>query len=157
MWIYKGKEFTSDDIGDYIGFIYCITDTDTGMKYIGKKGLMSKRKMPPLKGMKKKRTKIVETDWEKYYGSSELVKSLVEEHGTDRFEREILHLCRTKGEMNYIELYCQIQLNALLDDNYYNGIIQCKIHRSHVKNITLERLKDINNIINEKGSVGSTP
>ena len=24
-WIYEGRPFTSDDIGDYYGFVYCIT------------------------------------------------------------------------------------------------------------------------------------
>ena len=36
-WIYEGRPFTSDDIGDYYGFIYCITNTSTGRKYIGRK------------------------------------------------------------------------------------------------------------------------
>jgi len=68
-WYYNGEPFTSEMIEDYIGFVYEITDTRNGMKYIGKKGLMSKRKLPPLKGAKRKRTKIVETDWPDYYGS----------------------------------------------------------------------------------------
>ena len=29
-WIYEGHPFTSDDIGDYYGFVYCITNTSTG-------------------------------------------------------------------------------------------------------------------------------
>ena len=28
-WIYKGRPFTSDDIGDYYGFVYRITNTTT--------------------------------------------------------------------------------------------------------------------------------
>ena len=46
MWYYNGEPFTSDMIEDYVGFVYEITDTRNGMKYIGKKGLMSKRKLP---------------------------------------------------------------------------------------------------------------
>ena len=87
MWYYKGEEFTSEDIGDYIGMVYCITDLSNGMKYIGKKGLMSVRRLPPLKGQKRKRKKIVETDWKKYYGSSEQVKLLVEEKGPEHQEK----------------------------------------------------------------------
>lgn len=135
MWYYKGKEFTSDDIGDYVGFVYIITDNENNKKYIGKKTLMSRRKLPPLKGQKRRRTKIVESDWQKYYGSNEEIKTLVEASGESRFHREILHLCKAKGEMSYLELYEQVTRNALFDESYYNGIIQCKIHRNHVKNL----------------------
>ena len=37
MWHYKGEEFTSEMIGDYIGFVYIITDGSNDRKYIGKK------------------------------------------------------------------------------------------------------------------------
>lgn len=136
MWFYQGKEFTSEMIGDYTGFVYMITDKSNGKKYIGKKLFKSKRKLPPLKGKTRRRTKIVESDWQDYFGSSDEVKSLVEEHGRDNFEREILHLCNTKGHMSYLELHEQMKRHVLLDDNFYNGIVQVKIHRSHVKGLT---------------------
>ena len=133
MWYYNGKPFTSDMIEDYIGFVYEITDTRNGMKYIGKKGLMSKKKLPPLKGAKRKRTKIVETDWKTYCGSSEEVKLLVEEHGLDLFDREIIRLCKSKGELNYYEAKLQFDTDCLLKpDEYYNAFIGCKISRSHL-------------------------
>ena len=31
-WIYEGRPFTSDDIGDYYGFVYRITNTTTGQR-----------------------------------------------------------------------------------------------------------------------------
>src|SRR5210317_701537 len=96
-WYYNGEPFTSEMIEDNIGFVYCITDDRNGLKYIGKKGLISKRKMPPLKGKKRRRIKIIETDWQSYYGSSETVKALVEEYGRETFHREILRLCKSKG------------------------------------------------------------
>ena len=135
QWIYKDKEFTSDMIGDNVGFVYIITDTRNGKKYIGKKGLMSKRKLPPLKGKKRRRTKIIETDWATYYGSSEEVKLLVEKHGESCYKREIIHLCKTKGEMSYLEAKEQFLRDVLLSDNYYNAFIGCKIHASHVKGL----------------------
>ena len=94
MWIYKGEEFTSEMIEDWIGFVYIITDKSTDMKYVGKKLLVSKRKLPPLKGKTRSRTVIKETDWQKYYGSSEEVQQLVEDKGADNFHREILTLCK---------------------------------------------------------------
>lgn len=135
MWHYNGFEFTSDMIGDHVGFVYIITDRSNNKKYVGKKLFMSKRRLQPLKGKTRKRTVIKESDWQTYYGSSEEVKQLVEQMGGDAFHREILHLCNTKGEMSYLEAKEQFDRNVLLDDDYYNGIINCKIHRSHVKNL----------------------
>ena len=135
MWYYKGKEFTSDMIGDYIGFVYVITDLSNNKKYVGKKLLKSKRRLPPLKGKTRKRTVVKESDWQDYFGSSDEVKALVEEQGRENFHREILHLCMAKGELSYLELKEQMEREVLLDDNYYNGIIQVKIHRSHVKSL----------------------
>ena len=136
MWTYQGKPFTSNDIGDYEGFVYMVTDLSNGMKYIGKKNFYSRTKLRPLKGQKRKRTKITESDWHTYHGSSDEVKQLVEEHGAERFEREILHLCNTKGEMSYLEMKEQIVRDVLLKpDEYYNAFVGGKIHRNHVKNL----------------------
>lgn len=135
MWIYKGEEFTSEMIEDWIGFVYIITDKSTDMKYVGKKLLVSKRKLPPLKGKTRRRSVVKETDWKKYYGSSEQVQQLVEDKGADNFHREILTLCKSKGELGYLEAKYQFEHDVLLRDDYWNGIIQCKIHRNHVKSL----------------------
>jgi len=135
MWHYSDKEFTSEMIGDYIGFVYVITDKRNNKKYVGKKLFTSKRRLPPLKGKTRKRTVLKESDWMQYYGSSDEVKALVEELGPDNFHREILHLCESKGVMSYLEAKEQFDRNVLLSDDYYNGIINCKIHRTHVKNL----------------------
>ena len=55
-WYYKDKIFTSEMIEDYVGFVYQITDRTNDKKYIGKKGLISKRRLPPLKGKKRRDT-----------------------------------------------------------------------------------------------------
>ena len=135
MWFYNGEEFTSEMIGDYIGFVYVITDKSNDKKYVGKKLLVSKRKLPPLKGKTRKRSVVKETDWKTYFGSSDEVKLMVEQKGVENFHREILHLCKAKGELSYLEAKEQFDRNVLLSDEYYNGIIQCKIHRSHVKSL----------------------
>jgi len=134
-WYYKDEEFTSEMIGDYVGFVYLITDKSNNKKYVGKKLLTSRRKLPPLKGKTRRRTVVKETDWQKYYGSSEEVKLMVEEKGSDNFQREILFLCKSKGELGYIEAKYQFEHDVLLRDDYYNGIIQCKVHRNHVRSL----------------------
>lgn len=134
-WLYKNEPFVSEDIGEYIGFVYIITDNND-KKYVGKKLFKSRRKAPPLKGKTRKRTIIKESDWKTYYGSSEEVKALVESGAS--FRREILHLCKTKGQLSYMELKEQVERKVLLRDDYYNGIIQVKIHASHVKDLVDE-------------------
>lgn len=135
-WLYEGKPFSSDDIDGNAGFVYEITDTLNGKKYIGKKKLSSTRTLKPLKGQKRKRRVVSESDWESYYGSSEEVKALVEEFGTQRFTRKILRLCKTTAETSYYELKEQVMNDVLLKpDEYYNAFVGGKIHRSHLKHL----------------------
>ena len=132
MWLYQGKEFTSDDINDAIGFIYEIIDKTNGKKYIGKKLLTSKRKLRPLKGKVNRRIVSKETDWQTYYGSNELIKKIVSEEGPNRFERHILRLCFSKGELSYREAELQFKNKVLFKEEYYNDFIGCRIHSKHV-------------------------
>jgi hypothetical protein len=139
MWYYKDSPFTKEDAAvkieeGYIGFVYEIADTSTGKKYLGKKMLVTKKKLAPLKGQKRKRIFIVQSDWEKYYGSSETVKEAVSVRKED-FQREILDFCKAKGELSYIEAKYQFEREVLLRDDYYNGIINCRINRTHVKSL----------------------
>jgi len=60
---------------------------------------------------------------------------LVEQNGINQYKREILHLCNNKGTMSYLEAKEQFDRNVLLTDEYYNGIINCKIHSTHVKEL----------------------
>jgi hypothetical protein len=131
-WIYNDKPFTSNDIGEYVGFVYLLTDQND-KKYVGKKLFHSKRKAPPLKGKTRKRIIVKESNWKTYYGSSEEINELIESGNI--FSRQILHLCKTKGELSYMELKEQIDREVLLRSDYYNGIIQVKIHKTHVRNI----------------------
>jgi hypothetical protein len=133
MWIYNGEEFKFEDRGDAIGFVYEITDKFNGKKYIGKKQIWSITTRPPLKGKKRKRKVVKESDWQQYYGSSEEVKLLVEASCQDRFERKILRLCASKGEMSYWEMWYQMTEHVLLrPDKYYNSFVGGRIHRKHV-------------------------
>jgi hypothetical protein len=138
MWVYQGEVFTSEQIEDYYGFVYEILDRSNGKRYIGKKWFWSIRTLPPLKGKTRKRKKKTESDWQNYYGSSDEIKELVESVGPDRFEREILKLCKTKGECSYYEAKYQFERNVLLRDDYYNSFIGCKIHAKHLKGLTID-------------------
>lgn len=131
MWMYNGSEFTDDQIDKHIGYVYLIVNVLTGRSYIGKK-LFFFTKTRTLKG-KKKREKVP-SDWKTYWSSSEELKKDVQLHGEENFTREILYLCGNKGSMSYLEAREQMDRRVLENyEKWYNGIIQCKIHRSHVK------------------------
>ena len=123
-WIYEGVPFTSDDIGDYYGFVYRITNTTNEKSYIGRKYFVQKRKP---KGGKRRVTS--ESDWKRYYGSSEDLKQDIRRGGKDSFRREILSLHKTLGKVNYEEtkqLFIHNVLMESLDDGtpmYYNSNI----------------------------------
>ena len=128
MWLYEGKEFVLE--GDWYGFVYLIENLVTGKKYIGRKYLTK----AGYKTVKGKRKKIrVESDWDDYYGSSSSLKEDIEYFGKDSFRRTILRLCKTRGECNYFETKYIFDNDAILDPNYYNNWVSCKIQASHVK------------------------
>ena len=123
-WTYKGSTFSSDDINDFFGYVYCITNLQSGKQYIGRKYFWQKRK--PRGG---KRRITSESDWKKYYGSSDELKADRKLLGNESFKREILSLHTTGGRTNYAEtkqLFLNNVLQETLDDGtpkYYNSNI----------------------------------
>jgi len=123
-WLYNDKVFESEDINDYFGFCYLLTDLENGKQYIGRKYFYSIRKK---KGIRKKVRS--ESDWKSYYSSSKKVQQIVKESGPNRFKREILSLYIKKGQVNYNETKLLFQHNVLeaRDENgeklYYNDNI----------------------------------
>ena len=123
-WTYKNTTFTSADIGEFFGYVYCITNLQTGKKYIGRKYFTSRRK--PRGG---KRRVTSESDWKRYYGSSDELKADVARLGKEKFRREIISLHETLGKVNYEEtkqLFLNNVLMEALDDGspaYYNSNI----------------------------------
>jgi hypothetical protein len=111
------------------GFVYLITNTVSGMKYIGKKQIEKKTKRPPLKGKKRKRITIGESDWKTYTGSSDKLNADIKKLGKKKFKFEITYSCGTKSELAYMETLYQFQAEALLREDYYNGIMNCRIGR----------------------------
>ena len=98
-WTYNGNAFNSEDILDNYGFIYRITNTTNGHDYVGRKYFTTIKKRPPLKGKKNKRRETVETDWKEYWGSSPRLQADIDTLGKDKFTREIIHLCKSRGEI----------------------------------------------------------
>jgi hypothetical protein len=76
---------------------------------------------------------LVESDWRDYYGSSAQFCSEVARNGKDKYVREILHLCKSKGEASYLEAHEQFKHNVLLDDSYSNAWIMVRVRKEHLK------------------------
>jgi len=129
-WQYKDKDFTEEQIEDSYGFVYVITNLETNRKYIGKKLFWFSR-TKQVKGKKKKIK--VPSDWQTYYGSSDELQKDVILYGTDKFRREILHLCKSKGVCSYLEAKEQFANNVMESDEYYNGWIMVRVRKSHIK------------------------
>ena len=90
-WLYLERVFDSDDVDDYFGFVYLITNKQSGKKYIGRKYFWSFRKPPG-----KKRKVKQESDWKKYYGSCPELKEDIKKYGKEIFSREILSFTEQK-------------------------------------------------------------
>ena len=141
-WIYQGvkfnppPDFSYEKYGnEWYGFVYLITHRGTNKKYVGKKFFWSKKTLQKTKTRKRRKITYVESDWKDYYGSNRILNEEVEVHGKDFYYREILHLCKTKGECAYMETKEQFDREVLLKDEYYNGIINCRIGTNSVKNM----------------------
>lgn len=137
IWTYQGS-IVDELPEDCVGFVYIITNTLSGRKYIGKKLAKFSKityKTVKLKNGKKKRKKIrgkIESDWKEYWGSSPNLQADIDKLGKENFTREILHYCKSKAQTSYIEAKEQFDRRVLETDEYYNGHIQVRVHGSHI-------------------------
>ena len=114
-WIYEGSPFLSENIDDLYGFVYCITNTLSGKRYIGRKYFYQLRK--PRGGGRRVKS---ESDWKKYYGSSAELTADRKEFGNLIFKRTILSLHKSKGLTNFEETR-QLFLNNVLTEAFSDG------------------------------------
>ncbi len=139
QWTYKGKE-VKEIPEDVEGFVYIITNTTNNKKYIGKKLAKFKTTKPPLKGRKNKRRGHKESGWRDYWGSSDKLNEDVQALGTDKFTREILYYCNSRGLMSYLEAREQFERRVLESEDYYNGIINVRVGGSKILREALNKL-----------------
>lgn len=128
-WLYNGKPLKEAPEGVF-GFVYIILNKSNGKAYIGRK-YFTKAARKQVNGRKRKIRK--ENDWKSYYGSSEDLQADIKKFGKKNFSREILHLCKTRGMTNYMELREIIDRRVLESPDFYNSWVSAKIHRSSVK------------------------
>lgn len=131
MWLYQSQEFNLNEHSEAFAFVYIITNLKNSKQYVGQKQFFTFK----YRSVNKKRKKVkVESDWKEYFGSSNDLLEDVKALGEDNFKREIIHLCPRKGIANYLEAKEQMMRGVLESDNYYNGIINCRVSKSHLKN-----------------------
>lgn len=142
-WLYNDVIFDNENQFPEctMGFVYKITRISDGKFYFGKKLLWFKKtsvKTIKLKNgtKKKKKTRsLVPSDWKTYWSSSPGLIADVELLGEDAFKRELLCFCPSKGTLSYYEAKYQMDARVLelSRDKCYNGIVNCRIHHSHIK------------------------
>jgi len=130
-WTHNGTDILDLPEGTE-AFVYLITNLTNNRKYVGKKLAKFKVSKPPLKGKKNRRRSKVESDWREYWGSNDHLKADVLQLGEDKFKREILYFCPSRGVASYLEAREQFERRVLETDEYYNGIINVRVGSSQI-------------------------
>lgn len=123
-WTIKESLHTAENP---FGFIYIITNNANGRRYIGKKQCVSRVKRKPLKGKTRNRIDHKESDWKTYTGSSKELNEDIAKYGKENFTFEILEWCGSKWELGYKEIKKQLEYDVLLNEQFYNGILNVRI------------------------------
>ena len=134
-WLYEGREIStlSDFPENTIGFVYRITNKETGKFYIGKKILhnnltkkLTKKETSEWSkpGRIPKKTKVKkESNWLDYCGSSKPLQEDIKSQGIENFVKEILVVCQNKRQLSYYEVYWQMKSDCLSVDSYNENIL----------------------------------
>lgn len=141
-WIYQGAILTDTTIpAKAYGFLYIITHTPTGKRYLGRK-YITKAKTKTVKGKKIKSR--VESDWRDYWGSSPYLLDWIAVEGKENFTREIILWSEGRGEINWLEVEMQVKLNVLRDDSWMNSNISAKYYKKNI-----QKYQKIDNLVQE--------
>ena len=138
-WTYNGSVITelTDMPEGTIGFIYKITNVETGEYYVGKKNVLSVRKrkfgkkeIAALTDKRKKHWEMVtkESDWKTYRSSNDTVKNW----SMDVSKLEILRFCSSKKSLTYYELQEQFAHDVLGDELSLNENLLGKFYRRDI-------------------------
>lgn len=134
-WLFNDVPLSDVPKGMY-GFVYLISDTISGKKYIGRKYFWTSRMQ------KTGRKKRAESDWKKYYSSNDWInQQLKQGRDPQTFVRQILYLCPSKGETNYLEIDEQFKRDVLRDPLYLNDNINGKWFKKNVSKYQSSSLK----------------
>ena len=122
--IHMDENYTTNSYG----FIYRITNLETGKFYIGKKSYIHNKKkklgkkellaLPTSRGRKPTtKTEQVDSGWKTYWGSSKDLLADIKLLGEDKFERIILREAKNKKQLTYWEMHFQCTEEVLIGKN----------------------------------------
>ena len=146
-WQYKGEDFNPEFPIEAEGFVYRIFFKDgDGVihTYYGKKSFWKTKTLQPLKGYKRKRKSLVESDWRTYLGSCKDTKGYIP------IKKEILRLANDKYGTTYWENYYLFIKDTLFDPRNLNQQIGGKFYRDNIDIRRGEWTKWYDKIIKEK-------
>lgn len=111
-WLFKGNPVTVIQ-PPYLGFVYCITEIESGMRYVGYKLAFTKKGKP--------------TDWKSYCSSSAKLKGL-EVNNPKKFTKEILYFGENKTDLRVMEIYLLLEAYINGDwDSLYNENVNIRL------------------------------
>ena len=64
-----------------------------------------------------------------YIGSGKRLWYSIKYHGKENFKFEIIRFCDNKSQLAYFEAQEQFNREVLLKDNYYNEMLNLRLHR----------------------------
>ena len=119
----KDEEFVPNL--DKFGFVYLITNLQSGKGYIGCKQYKLYTRL-----------KEKESDWKTYTGSSKWLNEDIQKIGKEHFKFEIIAEYKNRRSLRYYELYYQMKFNVLSstiegtdEPAYYNSRVGGKFYR----------------------------
>ena len=130
-----------EDFGDEVyGFIYKIQNKDSKRYYIGKKilynttnvklGVKETKNLPIQKGRKPTTKQVIkESNWKSYWGSNKDFLEYKKGKKDEDFNREILHICKSKLELTYWETHYLFVNKVLFDSLSFNQNILGKFYK----------------------------
>ena len=123
-WQYERKP----DLSQF-GFVYRITNNQTGKAYIGCKQYYHYRKY-------KGKTRKTESNWKSYMGSSKHLCEDIKKIGKTKFSFHILGEFKNKRSLRYYECYFQMKYKVLTstlegsdEPAFYNNYVGGKFYR----------------------------
>lgn len=109
-----------------LGFLYMITDKSTGKYYVGIKQVSKRIKRKPLKGKKRNRICMIESDWKSYCGSSGEISEEIR-NNESKYDFEILSFHDTKKDLKYAEAEYLVRNKCLFDPKCYNQMFNYRL------------------------------
>jgi hypothetical protein len=114
---------------DALGFLYKITEKSSGKFYVGIKQVSKRIKRKPLKGKKRNRICLVESDWRDYCSSSGEISEDIKINKSN-YIFEIISFHPTKSLLKYAEAEYLVKNDCLFDDRCYNQMFNYRLRFS---------------------------